>query len=109
MSLRNGLLLACLCLISTAQAMYNKNSGVVDLTPGNFDGKVKSSDGVWIVEFYAPWCGHCRNLAPEYQKAAKALKGVANVGAVDCDQESNKPLCGQYGVQGFPTIKVSSV
>jgi len=91
------------CLVS---ALYDKKSGVVDLTPGNFDGKVKSSDAVWIVEFYAPWCGHCRNLAPEYQKAAKALKGSVGIGAIDCDQETNKPLCGQYGIQGFPTIKV---
>lgn len=93
-------------LVSPSLALYDRSSGVVDLTPSNFDSKVKNSDGVWIVEFYAPWCGHCRNLAPEYQKAAKALKGAVNVGAVDCDQESNKPLCGQYGVQGFPTLKV---
>ena len=53
-------------------------------------------------------CGHCRNLAPEYQKAAKALKGIVGVGAIDCDQEANKPLCGQYGIQGFPTIKVKT-
>ena len=35
------------------------------------------------------------------------LQGIANVAAVDCDEASNKPLCGQYGVQGFPTLKVS--
>ena len=51
-----------------------------------------------------PGAVHCKNLAPEYQKAAKALKGIIGVGAVDCDQ--HKQLCGQYGVQGFPTIKV---
>jgi len=90
----------------TSNALYSKSSGVVDLNPNNFDSKVKNSDGVWIVEFYAPWCGHCKQLVPEYTKAAKALKGIIGVGAVDCDQESNKPLCGQYGVQGFPTIKV---
>jgi len=76
----------------------------VELTDNNFDNRVKDSDGVWIVEFYAPWCGHCQNLAPEYQKAAQALKGIINVGAVDCDV--HKSLCGQFGVRGFPTIKI---
>jgi len=84
--------------------LYSKNSGVVDLNPNNFDSRVKDSDGVWVVEFYAPWCGHCQRLFPEYQKAGKALKGIVGVGAIDCDQ--HKQLCGQYGIKGFPTIKI---
>jgi protein disulfide-isomerase A6 len=59
-----------------------------------------------IVEFYAPWCGHCQNLKPAYEKAAKALAGLAKVAAIDCDDEANKPLCGQMGVTGFPTLKI---
>ncbi len=98
-----GLLLLALTAPS-ALALYSRSSGVVDLNPNNFDNRVKDSDGVWVVEFYAPWCGHCKNLAPEYQKAAKALKGFVGVGGVDCDE--HKSLCGQYGVQGFPTIKI---
>ena len=90
---------------SLTSALYTKKDSVVELTPDNFDHRVKDSDGVWIVEFYAPWCGHCKNLAPEYKKAAKALSGIVGVGAVDCDV--HKSLCGQYGVRGFPTLKVS--
>lgn len=59
-----------------------------------------------IVEFYAPWCGHCKNLKPAYEKAAQSLAGIAKVAAVNCDEEMNKPFCGQMGVQGFPTLKI---
>ena len=104
MLLKGVSLMLTLAIFDSSSALYSKNSGVVDLNPNNFDHRVKDSQGVWIVEFYAPWCGHCKNLAPEYQKAAKALAGIVNVGAVDCDE--HKSLCGQYQVQGFPTIKV---
>ena len=56
--------------------------------------------------FYAPWCGHCQNLKPAYEKAAKGLKDLAQVAAINCDDESNKAFCGGMGVQGFPTLKV---
>lgn len=58
------------------------------------------------MEFYAPWCGHCKNLKPAYEKAAKSLEGLAKVAAIDCDDDANKPFCGQFGVQGFPTLKI---
>ena len=54
--------------------MYPAGSDVIDLTPDNFDKKVINSDSIWIVEFYAPWCGHCQQLKPDYEKAAAALK-----------------------------------
>ena len=56
--------------------------------------------------FYAPWCGHCKNLKPAYEKAAKGLEGLAQVAAVNCDDDSNKGFCGSMGVQGFPTLKL---
>ena len=57
-----------------------------------------------MVEFYAPWCGHCKNLAPEWKKAAKALKGIMDVVAVDASGDLQS-IGAKYGVQGFPTIK----
>ena len=47
---------------------------MIQLTENDFNRKVIQSDELWFVEFYAPWCGHCKNLAPEWKKAAKALK-----------------------------------
>ena len=55
---------------------------------------------------FAPWCGHCQRLEPEYEKAAKRLSGLAKLVAVDCDNQVNQQICGKYGVKGFPTLKI---
>ena len=62
-------------LVASANALYSSGSDVVSLKSSNFDRLVKDSDNVWIVEFFAPWCGHCKSFAADYSKAAKALKG----------------------------------
>lgn len=93
--------------ISTCQALYPAGSNVVELTSSNFDKLVINGDEIWIVEFFAPWCGHCQQLVPEYQKAANALKGVVKVGAVNAEEHNS--LGGRYGVRGFPTIKIFGV
>lgn len=97
---------ASLLLVPAASAMYSKSSPVLQLDGKSYDTLIAKSNHTAIVEFYAPWCGHCQNLKPAYEKAAKSLSGLAKVGAVDCDDESNKPFCGSMGVQGFPTLKI---
>lgn len=67
-------LLGVILLVTGTYALYDSSSDVVQLTPSNFERLVSNSDEVWIVEFFAPWCGHCKNLVPEYKKAARALK-----------------------------------
>lgn len=61
-------------LVNLVSALYQPGSDVIDLTDSNFESKVIDNNNVWIVEFYAPWCGHCQSFAPEYAKAATALK-----------------------------------
>ncbi|KAF9963191.1 protein disulfide isomerase (PDI) protein [Mortierella alpina] len=91
---------------SVLAGLYSAKDNVVDLNQSNFQSEVMDSDHVVMVEFYAPWCGHCKNLVPQYKAAAENLRGIAKLGAIDCDNDMNKPLCSQYGIQGFPTIKV---
>ncbi|XP_018429041.1 PREDICTED: protein disulfide-isomerase A6 isoform X3 [Nanorana parkeri] len=99
------LLGAVLCSLYLAvRGMYSASDDVVELTLSNFNREVIQSDGLWLVEFYAPWCGHCQTLAPAWKKAATALKGIVNVGAVDADQ--HKSLGSRYEIRGYPTIMI---
>jgi protein disulfide-isomerase A6 len=79
------LLVAIVNGMSLASALYGPSSDVVILTSSNFKSKVLQADGVVLVEFFANWCGHCKNLAPQWEKVATALKGIVTVAAVDAD------------------------
>ncbi len=83
-------------------------SSVVELTDINFNALVTESNDIWLVEFFAPWCGHCKKLAPEWEKAASELSSQNGIklGAVDATVQT--ALAEQYGIKGFPTIKVFS-
>lgn len=76
---------------------------MIELTDSNFDKLVLQSDDMWLIEFFAPWCGHCKNLAPHWAKAASELKGKVKLGALDATV--NKAKASQYEIQGYPTIK----
>ena len=58
----------------------------------------------WFVKFYAPWCGHCKKLAPVWDEFAEKHSSRVNVAKMDCTDEANRPICGQYNVKGFPTL-----
>ncbi|TKA83764.1 hypothetical protein B0A55_00068 [Friedmanniomyces simplex] len=103
-----ALALSTLLLLPSALAdgLYSKTSPVLQLDSRAYRSLIEQSNHTSIIEFYAPWCGHCKNLQPAYEKAAKSLSGLAKVAAVNCDAEENKPFCGSMGVQGFPTLKI---
>lgn len=82
-------------------------SDVIDLTDSNFAEQTKNED-IMLIEFYAPWCGHCKRLAPEYETAATALlknDPPVRLAKVDCT-EGGKDSCSKFGVSGYPTLKI---
>ncbi|CZR37214.1 hypothetical protein LB506_006499 [Fusarium annulatum] len=81
---------------------YNLEGTSVPLTPENFDKLVTSSKDPWFIKFYAPWCSHCKAMAPTWQQLAKNMQGKLNIGEVNC--EADHKLCTQMGVKAFPTI-----
>jgi protein disulfide-isomerase-like protein len=80
-----------------------EESKVIAMNRFNFDDHLQR--GPWMVKFFAPWCGHCQKMAPEWIKLAAASTATQlglSVGEVDCT--SNRALCEVHGIQGYPTV-----
>jgi len=99
--------LSLLAMFAFAFNLYEEGDDVVQIVGKDHFDTVLKENPLALVEFYAPWCGHCKNLAPEYKKAATKLKEhkIALL-AVDATLDDNKSLSSEYGVSGFPTLKV---
>lgn len=73
---------------------------VIPLTNSNFYQSIK--DGNFFVKFYAPWCGHCKELAPTWEKLSQQQTSGVKIAKVNCDEE--RELAKQIGITGFPTL-----
>jgi len=81
---------------------------VVHLNAGSFSKLVskKAEKDIWVVDFFAPWCGPCQALAPEWRKLARSVAKIpgVHIGQVDCD--SNKDLCDSQAIRSYPSIRL---
>ncbi|CAI7780626.1 unnamed protein product [Closterium sp. NIES-54] len=97
-------ILACAALFLGLHALIASARDVIDLTPDNWELDV-GQDFYIFVKFYTPWCGHCKRLAPEWERLAAAFRAsvYVHIAQVDCD--AHKELCSKFGVSGYPTLK----
>uniref|UniRef100_A0A1B0C038 Protein disulfide-isomerase n=1 Tax=Glossina palpalis gambiensis TaxID=67801 RepID=A0A1B0C038_9MUSC len=97
------IVLFCLALALVCRA----EDQVLELTDDNFSTTLSERDTT-LVMFYAPWCGHCKRLKPEYSKAAELVRDddpKISLAKVDCT-EAGKEICNKYSVTGYPTLKI---
>jgi thioredoxin 1 len=76
--------------------------GVPEFDDNNFESEVLQANGPVLVDFWAPWCGPCRQIAPIVEQLASENAGTIKIGKLNVDEASNTAQT--YGVSSIPTL-----
>lgn len=77
---------------------------IVDVSDAEFEEKVLNAEGPVLVDFWAEWCGPCKQIAPAIDSISKELGDALTVAKVNIDDNPMTPQ--QYGVRGIPTLMI---
>jgi protein disulfide-isomerase A6 len=92
--------------VGTKKVIKKPPTAVTVLDEATFDSIALDPTKTVLVEFYAPWCGHCKTLAPKYEQLAKVFAGEPDVIIANVDATENNDLATRFGISGFPTLKL---
>jgi len=77
---------------------------IINVTDDSFDNDVLKASGAVLVDFWAPWCGPCKQIAPLLKEVAAEMGDKITIAKIDIDENPNTP--GKYGVRGIPTLSI---
>jgi len=77
---------------------------IINVTDDSFEDDVLKASGAVLVDFWAPWCGPCKQIAPLLEEVAKDMGDKITIAKIDIDENPNTP--GKYGVRGIPTLTI---
>ncbi|KAK2943215.1 putative Protein disulfide-isomerase [Blattamonas nauphoetae] len=90
----------------TMETMPDLSKYVTSLTSSNIDLITRDPSEYWVIKFFAPWCGHCRNFAPIYLQLAESMKDVKHLRFAEIDCEAQGETCRPFKTRGYPTVQI---